>query len=100
MSEPDVLTELDAYIIAGHPFQAPLGTLLRHARDEIVTLREAREPASLSHGTVQALIQKARAEALEEAACVCDQHPDATDTDYVRACRDCAAAIRALKEPP
>lgn len=72
---------------------------LRRARDEIAALRE--DNAELDHARAEyrAALRVARAEALEEAAGVCDKLTDPTTAKlYDEGCEDCAAAIRALKE--
>lgn len=76
----DIVEALEA-VIGG----SPPDSLLRRARDEIVLLR--RNPTSVF------LLKRARAEALEEAAQICEQEPSDKFTN-------CAAAIRALKETP
>lgn len=97
MSDPDVVKELDHWIeetLVGEVFRS----LLYRARDEIVALK--RECAALAavceeredtrHSLWRA--KQARAEALEEAAQICEAHKGA--------CGGCAFDIRALKDKP
>jgi hypothetical protein len=89
----DVVAELDAWL-ADHDYAPDASHRIefwkvQKAWDDIAALREALT-------TTQLLIaQHTRAEALEEAARVCDTHPDASIYSL-----NIAAAIRALKDTP
>ena len=78
MSEPDVVAELDAWVV-----NCPEPSLIRRARDEIVAMRGAWPEA----------LRLARSEAFEEVAQIMDLHSDKIITGTFL-----AWAIRALKE--
>jgi len=105
----DIIEELDRWLADLEPW-GPLQMpkeFIQRARDEIVALRERLiEPARHSYQPTRQYIQiqpleliaaKARAEALEEAARLCDA--TAAEWGYTEAtpvARELAAAIRAL----
>jgi hypothetical protein len=87
----DVIEALDRWLASGtHGFD----TLVQRARDEIVALRE------LGPYVADALnaAQQARAEALEEAARVCDERAMTGTNITNQTAHSLAAAIRALKD--
>jgi hypothetical protein len=97
----DVVEELDRWLAAWRPTAGPNDVVVR-ARDEIVNLREANTKMdAFLRAPVPEWVKKhhpeIRAEALEEAARVCDEnaviHPPSG-----AGCRASARAIRALKE--
>ena len=78
---------------------------VQRLRDEVVALREdmarARRvlDAQIGDEVIARAQQKARAEALEEAAQVCSKLDDDYEgAAYTIACGDCATAIHALKD--
>lgn len=96
MSEPDVVAELDRFIAEWHgPGSA--GHPLQRARDEIVALRESFDNLLWLKTKIAATV---RAEALEEAASICENlrpYAGANGNHHYLAC---ACAIRALKDKP
>lgn len=98
MSDPDVVAELEAWLRPDlHPRKDPpeaynLHRIVARARDEIVALRRQTEHNRQYFDKARYNI---RAEALEEAAQACA----GSGAIVAEACL-CAAAIRALKDPP
>jgi hypothetical protein len=79
---------------------AVLDEICQRARDEIVALREDHLMLRHDFQNMRDSTKKTRAEALEEAAKVCERQvpaPELRATIYTEACERCAAAIRALK---
>jgi hypothetical protein len=80
---------------------AVLDEICQRARDEIVALRRYQAEALAKFADESARsFPLVRAEALEEAAKVCERQvpaPELRATIYTEACERCAAAIRALK---
>jgi hypothetical protein len=74
------------------------------ARDEIVALRSIARGEGEQARDIRHMLYDARAEALEDAARVCDDTADggfsSEPYEYYKGCLACAAAIRALKERP
>ena len=110
---PDILAELDRWMTTSQGRRVVAGfiyrPLIQRARDEIVALRElVAEEADRSQEFADSIHDKARAEALEEAALACEARRDATGpqdayavldvASYGSACKGCAHDIRALKE--
>lgn len=94
----DILIQLDLWISEMWRercrYEYPL--IMQRARNEIAKLREERLG---EWGTT--LIAKARAEALEEAAQVCEHRvPPVQEIHWQAGARACAVAIRALKDKP
>lgn len=80
----DVVQDLDAELalVEQLPYRVPIHLLAKRARDEIVAMRDT------VPGWVADRRSKIRAEALEEAAQICEAQPNKWA---------CADAIRALK---
>jgi hypothetical protein len=102
------VAELDRWLAEWSGCTGLTGPLLQLARDEIVALRAIADLAV--SGGFGAVVKQARAEALEEAAVVCEARRDKTGPQdayavldvpsYVSACNGCASDIRALKDKP
>lgn len=120
MSDQDVAAEIEA-VIREIPATARYDneyavvvteTLLQRARDEILTLRSERDMWRRScmddarSAAAWESIRGVRDDALEEAALLCEgkqyfgDAPDPNDIQRNYARRDCADAIRALKDSP
>lgn len=82
----DIVEELDAELL---PRELEGDTLLQRARDEIATLRH--QKAEL-WDAMQTKLHAARADALEQAAGVCERNTDLEPWE-------CAQIIRTLKAP-
>lgn len=100
MADQDVVAELDEWLREWQDDRWPSvhgQAVMQRARDEIVALRRAM-PTLADH-----YVRQARAEALEDAACVCEQIEAELGPkwqDCIPVCQDCAATIRALKDKP
>jgi hypothetical protein len=106
MSETtDIVAELAALASTQRPLRDwdnILGAMLR-ARDEILALRERAVSLTEAFARIREATDikaKARTEALEEAARVCDEMANtrAYDRPYTAYYEECAATIRALKD--
>lgn len=104
MSEPDVVAELDALGERADPDSL---SIIARARAEIVALRQQLGDAIDPRRDFQmaaAARRLIRAEALEEAARVCEGEASAAliahSVEAQYAGEQCAAAIRALKDKP
>lgn len=116
MTDPDVVAELDAWIVAFKDGQPTLPPTLnsgawagisyeavQRARDEIVQLRKALHAEMMGRPDKwHAFIAEARDEALEEAAHECDEEAKGSggEVAFRDGCETCAAAIRLLKGGP
>lgn len=101
VTERDVVAELDRWIaLAKDMASRDMCEMLQRARDEIVALRE--KGATLVEGfaairAANAIADKARDEALEEAAQLCQaRFKRPLDVEAL----NCARAIRSLKDKP
>lgn len=95
----DVVAELNAELalIEPLPYRVPIHHLARRARDEIVELRKALQAEMMGRPDKwHAFIAEARAEALEEAARVCEGGYTTGSTRSTL--KAVAVAIRKLKE--
>ncbi|HEY2533940.1 MAG TPA: hypothetical protein VGJ20_39470 [Xanthobacteraceae bacterium] len=94
----DIVAELDRYVAELDRYLAD-DAVVRRARDEIVTLRERlreQNAISVTRENAHAATRIARAEALEEAARVCEQPYTTGSTGSTL--KAIAKAIRALKD--
>jgi len=105
MTEPDIVAELDWLIDQyGQHHEGRIG---QRARDEIVALRgdakllrKERDELGSWVDRIKHHAAAARAEALEEAARMCEADADLFDAQVANAMEACASAVRALKDAP
>lgn len=103
MSDSDVVHELAHIMHKDGPLSDMQKLAVQRARDEIERLRHERVNLALE---IQMLRDTLHAEALEEAAMICEQRAQAVPTDKADSAarryeaRMCANAIRALASPP
>ena len=98
VTEPDIVAELDAWLARAESGVLPSLVPIVRARDEIVALRKAQWEAITSQ--CREYVKHVRAEAIEEAALVCERKVLARLHTHVGTCQQCADAIRALKDKP
>lgn len=97
----DVVAELDEWLTPGIGLSPNIAEAIKRARDEIEELRAFRE--EVSSGIIQEIVKRvtittARAQALEEAARLCELPYATGSTGSTLAA--VAAAIRALADKP
>jgi hypothetical protein len=93
MNEPDIVAELDEWL--ADPYPTHWQPMIQCARDEIVALRE-----NVHIKPLELIAAKARAEALEEAAALCERVADHGFPDNEGVRRRLARSIRLLKDKP
>ena len=94
MTEPDIVAVLDRWLTEpAFDLAQEERELLQRARDEIMALRKMHTPEHF-----QRVHDATRAEALEEAARMCEADADLFDAQVANAMEACATAVRALKD--